>query len=77
MLKNDFTNIQLPLPPKDIQEKIISEIENLEVFEKDSQDKIKNYNQNMEDLINSAVGEHIKLKYITNKICIKNEWYRL
>ncbi|MGE4444940.1 MAG: N-6 DNA methylase [Candidatus Altimarinota bacterium] len=64
----EFRKLQIPLPPKDIQEKIINEIETLEVLEKNSKDKIKNYNQNMEDLINSAVGEHIKLKYITNKI---------
>lgn len=64
----EFKKLQIPLPPKDIQQKIINEIENLEFFEKDSKDKIENYNQNMEDLINSAVGEHIKLKYITNKI---------
>jgi restriction endonuclease S subunit len=66
--KNDFRNIQLPLPPKNIQEKIINEIETLEVFEKDSKEKVENYNQNMEDIINSVVGESIKLKYITNKI---------
>ena len=47
-----------------IQEKIINEIETLEVFEKDSKEKVENYNQNMEDIINSVVGESIKLKYI-------------
>ena len=66
--KNDFRNIQLPLPPKDIQQKIINEIETLEFLEKESKEKIENYNQNMEDIINSAVGELTKLKYITNKI---------
>lgn len=66
--KDDLEIVKIPLPPKDIQQKIINEIETLELFEKDSQDKIENYNQNIEDLINSTVGEHIKLKYITNKI---------
>jgi len=41
----EFRKLQIPLPPKDIQEKIINEIETLEVFEKDSQDKIKEYTQ--------------------------------
>jgi restriction endonuclease S subunit len=36
--KNDFRNIQLPLPPKNIQEKIINEIETVEVFEKHSKE---------------------------------------
>ncbi len=50
--KNDFRNIQLPLPPKDIQEKIINEIETLEIFEKDAKEKIENYNQNINLIIN-------------------------
>jgi type I restriction enzyme M protein len=66
--RTNLEPFRIPLPPKDIQQKIINEIEDLELFEKDSKDKIENYNQNMEDLINSIVGEHIKLKYITNKI---------
>ena len=66
--RTNLEPFRIPLPPKDIQQKIINEIEDLELFGKDSKDKIENYNQNMEDLINSIVGEHIKLKYITNKI---------
>jgi type I restriction enzyme M protein len=68
LMNNVMADIKIPLPPKDIQEKIINEIEFLEIFEKDSKDKIENYNQNIEDIINNTVGELTKLKYITNKI---------
>ncbi|WP_152632379.1 restriction endonuclease subunit S [Aliarcobacter butzleri] len=46
-------NLQIPLPPKNIQEKIINEIETLEFFEKDSKDKIKEYTQDINLMINA------------------------
>ena len=46
-------NIKVPLPPLHIQEKIVNEIENLELFEKDSKDKIKGYTQDINLMINS------------------------
>lgn len=53
LMNNVMADIKIPLPPKDIQEKIINEIETLEVLEKESKEKIENYNQNIEDIINS------------------------
>jgi type I restriction enzyme M protein len=39
--RNDAYNIQIPLPPKDIQEKIIAEITSLEEKEAEAKEKIK------------------------------------
>lgn len=63
--KNDFRNIQLPLPPQNIQEKIINEIETLEVFEKNSKDKIEKLNDEIRNYINQSLGEEKTL----SKIC--------
>ena len=49
----NLLNIKVPLPPLHIQEKIVNEIENLELFEKDSKDKIKGYTQDINLMINS------------------------
>ncbi|MFY9072160.1 N-6 DNA methylase [Aliarcobacter butzleri] len=63
--KNDFRNIQLPLPPKDIQEKIINEMETLELFEKDSKDNIEILKNEIKNQINQYFGEEKTL----SKIC--------
>ena len=52
-LSSLLNNLKIPLPPKDIQEKIINEIETLEILEKESREKIENYNQNINLIINS------------------------
>ena len=39
--KSDFRNIQIPLPPKEIQEKIVSDIEVLEKKEAEAKEKIE------------------------------------
>jgi type I restriction enzyme M protein len=55
--KDDLEIVKIPLPPKDIQKKIINEIEDLEVFEKDSKDKIEKLNDEIRDYINQSLGK--------------------
>ena len=55
---NDLLNIKIPLPPKDIQQKIVDEIEVLEKQEQYLQSKINKHkehiNNSLENLVNKA-----------------------
>ena len=51
--KNDLENIKIPVPPKDIQEKIIKEIVTLENKEKDIHQEIKTLNKNISSIMSS------------------------
>lgn len=57
---------KIPLPPVSVQEKIIREIEILEIFEIDSKNKIDKLNCQIEDFINQALGEEKTLSKICN-----------
>jgi len=57
-------NIKIPLPPKEIQEKIVSEIEVLEKKEAKAKEKIKNYKEKIENICIQAHSEYDKEKII-------------
>lgn len=61
----EFKKLQIPLPPIDIQQKIINENEALELFEKNSKDKIEELNNEIKNQINQSLGEEKPL----SKIC--------
>lgn len=65
LMNNVMADIKIPLPPKDIQQKIINEIENLELFEKDSREKIEDLKNQIKNQINQSLGKEKTL----SKIC--------
>lgn len=68
MTYETIANLKIPMPPKEIQEKIIVNIESLEQKENDGKDKVKNLRQTISSVINQALGAPTKLKLITSKI---------
>jgi type I restriction enzyme M protein len=54
--KDDLEKIKIPLPPKDIQEKIVAEIEELEKIAKNSKHEIKQLKENIEKLFIDAIS---------------------
>ncbi len=64
----NLNQIQIPLPPKDIQEKIVSEIEVLEEKEKKAVEKTENLRNQITEVINTSSGSLVKLEEITSKI---------
>lgn len=65
--KPDFRNIKIPLPPIEIQQKIISEIEFLEEKDKEQSDEIGSLKTSANSLFNYN-GKSIQLSEITSKI---------
>ncbi|WP_152017609.1 restriction endonuclease subunit S [Aliarcobacter butzleri] len=65
LMNNVMADIKIPLPPKEIQEKIINEMETLELFEKDSKDNIEILKNEIKNQINQYLGEEKTL----SKIC--------
>ncbi|MCF6309195.1 MAG: restriction endonuclease subunit S [Sulfurimonas sp.] len=64
-----FNNIKIPLPPKDIQEKIVQEIESLEMQEKKINANIKIFNNNISILINNcSSNKKVKLENISSML---------
>jgi len=63
----NLKNIKIPLPSKDIQEKIVEEIERLEKKELNTITKIKELEKNISNTIDFS-GELVKLEEITTKI---------
>ncbi len=61
-------NLKIPLPPLDIQQKIVDEIEVLEKEEKQASEKIDGLKEEINLTISSTKGEMIKLEMITSKI---------
>ena len=64
LMNNVMADIKIPLPPKDIQQKIINEIENLELFEKDSREKIEDLKNEIKNQINQSLGKEKTLSQI-------------
>jgi type I restriction enzyme M protein len=62
-----FNAIQIPLPPLDIQQKIVAEIEVLEIKEKKAKEEVEKLNNEASNLFNFD-GEIVKLQDITIKI---------
>lgn len=58
-------NFKLPLPSKNIQEKIVKEIESVELKEEQNREDIKNYKDKIKSKVSSANGEQKEL----GKIC--------
>ena len=65
---NEVKQIQIPLPPLSIQEKIIAEINILDSELIDKKNKLKLLNDNINKLIEKTTGEYIRLNEITQKI---------
>lgn len=59
---------QIPLPPIDIQQKIVSEIEVLEAKEKKAKEEVEKQKEKIKDVISKVSGELIQLSNITSKI---------
>jgi type I restriction enzyme M protein len=62
---NDF---QIPLPPKNIQEKIVSEIELLEKQEQKAIEELSKQRKNIGEVISKSSGKLTMLEEITSKI---------
>ena len=63
-----YGDLKIPLPPKDIQEKIVKEIESLEEKEKLHKENINNYRKDISEIIDAVKGFSSSLKEITSKI---------
>jgi len=57
---HDLSLVKIPLPPKDIQQKIVDEIWELEIVEKNNLEKIWNLNNNVNDLFENSIREDSK-----------------
>ncbi len=58
---DEFKKVQIPLPPKDIQEKIVKEIESIELLKQKNIQDIKNYKEEISSKISSSNGEEKEL----------------
>jgi type I restriction enzyme M protein len=65
---DDLAKVKLPLPTKEIQEKIISEIELLEKQEQKAVEEVEKFKQNIGEVISKALGKPAMLEEITSKI---------
>lgn len=69
-----ISNIKIPLPPKNIQEKIVTEIEVLEKKEKLAADKVESVRDKINSLINAAkTGDTITLGAISENLDYKRK----
>ena len=64
----DLIKIKIPLPSKEIQEKIVSEIEVLEKKEADAKAKIESLKNSISEIVEKIKGVNTKLYDITTKI---------
>lgn len=67
-LSGVINEIKIPLPPTSIQQKILSEIDKLEIQEQKTVDEIKRLRKDISTAINSSKGSLTKLEEITTKI---------
>lgn len=63
-----FNSLKIPLPPIDIQQKIISEIEVLEAKEKKAKEGVEKQKENIKNVISKVSGNLTSLSNITSKI---------
>lgn len=66
--KPDFRNIQIPLPPIDVQQKIVSEIEVIEIKEKKAKEEVEKQKEMIKNVISKTTGNLTSLSNITSKI---------
>lgn len=65
---DDLANVKIPLPPIDIQQKIVAEIEVLELKEKIAKEEIEKQKENIKTVISKVSSELTSLSNITSKI---------
>ncbi|OAV73364.1 putative type I restriction enzymeP M protein [Bacteroidales bacterium Barb6] len=58
--RNDIYEMFIPLPPKDIQEKIVEEIEDVEIRESSAKESIDKLKNNISSLIHNVSGSHLE-----------------
>lgn len=63
-----YLSIKIPLPPKEIQEKIVNNILEIEKKESDLKNEVENLEKNIENLIKNAWGEEVKIWDLCKKI---------
>lgn len=63
-----FNSLKIPLPPIDIQQKIISEIEVLEAKEKKAKEGVEKQKENIKNVISKVSSNLTSLSNITSKI---------
>ncbi len=63
-----MAGIQIPLPPIDIQQKIVSEIEVLEAKEKKAKEEVEKQKEMIKNVISKVSGNITSLSNITSKI---------
>lgn len=66
--RENLLNIQIPLPPLDIQQKIVSEIEVFDAKEKEAKEEVEKQKENIKNIISKVSGELTSLSNITTKI---------
>lgn len=65
---SEIESIKIPLPPIDIQQKIVSEIEVLEEKEKKAKEEVEKQKENIKNIISKVSGDLTSLSNITSKI---------
>ncbi|MCK9413012.1 MAG: N-6 DNA methylase [Prolixibacteraceae bacterium] len=68
MSNETIVNFKIPLPPKVIQETIVSEIEILETLEKNTVAQVSSLQLEINSIIKNTTGPQIKLEEVTIKI---------
>jgi type I restriction enzyme M protein len=63
---DDVEKIKIPLPPKEIQEKIVSEIEVLEKQEAEAKEKTKKLSKNIDDILSTIHFDTVELGSISS-----------
>ena len=66
--KSDIESLKIPVPPKEIQIKIIEEIEALEKKEEKAKEEVEELKNSVSAIIEKARGKKTKLQVITTKI---------
>ena len=64
----DLAKIKIPLPPKDIQEKIVKEIEEIEKRDEENKERVEGLKSEVEKIIEKTSGKLTRLGDITTKI---------
>ena len=63
-----FNSLKIPLPPLDIQQKIVSEIEVFDAKEKEAKEEVEKQKENIKNIISKVSGELTSLSNINTKI---------
>jgi type I restriction enzyme M protein len=63
---DDLGNIQIPVPPKDIQQKIVLEIDKIEKKENDNVHNIEKLKKEISEIINNMQGISVQIKSIAD-----------